>query len=354
MFVVPSREESSQVIHPVEFYRPPLRAPSFPDSPWLNLYDPTSQNIFHDQVLLLNFFEFTCINCLRSLPYLRAWHARYESLGFKLFGIHTPEFKFAHDPEVVKTGLARLGIHWPVMLDNDQSLWTAYANRYWPSLYLIDHTGKIRYRHAGEGNYRAIEAKIQELLRACEPEASIPKLLAPIAPEDAESAFCAPTSPEIQLGSIDQIELDLLEPKIFQLPEQREPDRIYLDGSWRITQDGITLVSNQGEIGLRYQAAKVHVVLAPNPDDRERLLFGDEPLYIQVLQDGDPLKRSCFGDDILAEGTNARFRVEFPRLYSLVENPGVESHELRLKINLPGLTFYAFSFGSCVAKESAP
>jgi len=338
----------------MECYQAPVTAPEFPSRLWLNSLEPIHIKDQVKSILLIDIFDYTCINCLRTLPYLRAWQARYEAFGFKLFGIHTPEFTFAHDPDLVKTGLARLGIHWPVILDNDQSLWTAYANRYWPSIYLIDTQGKIRYRHVGEGNYRAIETAIQQLLLEREPEASLPELLAPINPEDAEGAYCAPTSPEIQLGSINQIDLDRKEPVEFRIPTQLEPDRIYLDGTWRITRDGITLISEQGQIGLRYQAARVHTVLAPNPSDRAHLLFGNDPLYIQVLQDGEPLSRTHFGQDLLAEGIHARFQVDFPRLYDIVVNPGVESHELRLKIQSVGLTFHAFSFGSCISVNKPP
>ena len=335
----------------MERFNPPITAPEFPSGLWLNSLEPIQIKDQVDNVLLVDIFDYTCINCLRTLPYLRAWHARYEDFGFKLFGIHTPEFTFAQDPDLVKIGLARHGIHWPVILDNDQSLWTAYANRYWPSIYLIDTQGKIRYRHVGEGNYRAIEATIQQLLLEREPETALPEPIAPIHPEDAEGTFCAPTSPEIQLGSIFQIDLDEKEPRVFQIPEQLEPDRIYLEGTWRVTRDGIALISKQGEIGLRYLAAKVHAVLAPTPVDQSHLPLEGDPLYIQVLQDGEPLSRAYFGQDLLAEGVHACFQVDFPRLYDIVENPGVETHELRLNIQSAGLTFHAFSFGSCLSRE---
>jgi thiol-disulfide isomerase/thioredoxin len=336
----------------MERYRPLVKAPDFPPGVWLNTLDPPTLAGQAGKVTLIDIFDFTCINCIRTLPYLRAWQERYESHGLNIIGIHTPEFKFAHDPKVVKAGVNRLGVHWPVILDNDQTLWTAYANRYWPSLYLIDANGKICYRHVGEGNYKSIEIAIQEMLQPLDSNIELPDLLPSIRPEDAEGAFCAPTSPEFQLGAVDQIEADQEKSKVFQLPEVLESDRIYLDGSWRVTQDGITLTGEKGEIALRYKAARVHVVLAPKPDDREHLPFTDEPLYIQVLQDGEPLERSRFGEDILADGVNARFRVAFPRLYSLVENPMVESHHLRLKITGPGLSFYAFSFGSCPTEEA--
>jgi thiol-disulfide isomerase/thioredoxin len=338
----------------MERYQPAVKAPEFPTSLWLNTHETIRLENLVGIVVLIDFFDYTCINCIRMFPYLRAWQARYESHGLMLLGIHTPEFSFAHDPETVKAGINRLGIHWPVILDNDQTLWTAYANRYWPSLYLIDPEGKIRFRHIGEGGYRSFEASIQECLLEIKPDDKLPELLPPIHPEDAQGAFCAPTSPELQLGSIDQVVIEQSDPKPYEIPAVLEPDHIYLAGFWRVTQDGITLAGNEGEIAIAYRASKVHAILAPNPDDRERLPFLDEPLYIQVLQDGNPLMRSCFGQDVLAEGSNARFRVDFPRLYEIVENPAVEPHELRLKVKSPGLTFYALSFGSCYGGDRPP
>jgi thiol-disulfide isomerase/thioredoxin len=338
----------------MEQYQPPVKAPEFPQGFWLNVHEPLHLHGTDQRIVLIDIFNYTCINCVRTLPYLRAWQERYEDLGLSVVGIHTPEFRFAQDPETVKAGIGRLGICWPVILDNRQVLWRAYANRSWPSLYLLDQRGKIRYRHVGEGAYQQIEGRIQELLLELNPCIQLPDLLAPLRPEDAEGAVCKPTSPELQLGSIDQVIIEHSDPKPYEIPAVLEPDQIYLSGTWRVTQDGITLAGNQGEIAIAYQAAKVYAILAPNPDDRGRLPFLGEPLYIQALQDENPLMRSCFGQDILAEGSHARFRVDFPRLYEIVENPEVESHELRLKIKSPGLTFYAFSFGSCYGGERSP
>jgi hypothetical protein len=341
-------------MHSMEKFQPPLRAPKFPSGYWINTIEPIMLEENFGNVTLIEIFDYTCINCIRTLPYLRSWYERYEPFGLSLVGIHTPEFSFAHDPEVVEAGIHRLGIHWPVILDNDQSLWTAYANRYWPSLYFIDHNGKIRYRHVGEGSYAESESMIQELLLEKDQDLQLPDLMQPLRPEDAQGAYCSPTSPELHIGSIEKIELDTPDPTNFELPNSLQKDQIHLQGTWRVTRDGIMLNKHTGEITLQYEAAKVYALLAPTPDDDQRLPFQDEPLYIQVLQDDEPLDRLRFGKDILADGLNARFRVDFPRLYDLVENPSVESHELRLIINRPGLTFYAFSFGSCISEEDSP
>ncbi len=331
----------------MEPYHPPITAPDFPPGTWLNTLEPVTNKSLSGKLTLLVFFDFTCINCLHTLPYLRAWKERYEELGLALIGIHTPEFKFAHEPAVVRAGANRLGINWPILLDNDQTLWTAYANRYWPSFYLIDGGLKIHFRHVGEGDYQSMEKTIQQMLLAQDPDLQLPQIMGPVRAEDAVGAVCAPTSPEMQLGSIDRIDVHHQDPIEFSMPTRLESGTIYLSGSWRVTHDGVTLTGAEGEIAMRYDAAKVYGIFGPKPEDRERLPSYDEPLYIQVLQDDEPLSRTSFGEDMLAIGSAAHFRVDTPRLYRLVENPGVGTHELRLTIFHPGLTFYAFSFDSC-------
>lgn len=337
----------------MEQYQPPINAPDFPDGLWLNTSSPISWEDQRQSFTLIDFFDYTCINCLRTLPYLRAWQEIYAPLGLRLYGIHTPEFSFAHDPDIVKSGISRLGVHWPVFLDNDQTLWTAYANRYWPSLYLIDYEAKIRFRHVGEGGYREIEKTIQACIVEHNPDVELPDLLDPIRPEDAQDAYCPPTSPEIQLGSVHNLDLAAQEPKEFTIPEQLEPDHIFLEGFWRVTRDGITLTSKQGMIALQYKAAEIYAVLSPYPDDRKGLPSRTNTLYIQVFQDKAHLSPENFGQDVLLESGHAMVRVDFPRLYNLAVNPEVGTHELRLQITGPGLTLYAFTFGSCLSTDSS-
>jgi thiol-disulfide isomerase/thioredoxin len=332
----------------MEQYKPPVNAPELNGGIWLNSHAPIQITDLRGQVILVDIFDFTCINCVRTLPYLREWHEKYEDLGLKVIGIHTPEFRFAHDPDVVGAGIGRLGIRWPVLLDNAQELWTAYANRYWPSLYLIDGEGKIRYRHVGEGGYQEIEETLQKLLREINPAAPMPELLTPLRKEDAPGAVCAPCSPEIQLGAIYNLVDDSEHPTQYHIPDALQANQIYLAGSWQVIQDGITLMSREGELAFRYQAARVYAVLAPKPAAPINLPSINDPLYIQVMQDGEPLARSSFGQDMQADGDFARFRVDVPRLYDLIEDEVVAPHDLKLKISTAGFTLYAFSFGSCV------
>ncbi len=288
------------------------------------------------------------------MPYLRAWYDRYFDHGLEIIGVHTPEFKFARDPGQVKAAVGRLGIRWPVILDNDQAIWTAYANRYWPTMYLVDSNGYLRYRHIGEGAYAQSEAVIQSLLTELNAEAALAELLPPLRPEDAPGAVCSPTTPELHIDALGNPHLPSDMRFTLTRPTERLDGQFYLEGTWRMIDDGLTLESEEGTITLPYHAATVNAVLSPSADPVLLSYRKDDPLHITVTQDGTPLHRGSFGEDVfLAEG-HARVRINAPRMYSLVRNPEVQTREICLSINEPGLTFYAFSFGSCITTSANP
>lgn len=168
---------------------------------WLNS-PPLTLRQLRGRLVLLDFWDFTCVNCLRTLPYVTAWHRRYEPYGVQVLGIHSPEFYFSKAPGVVEAALRELGIDYPVMLDNDYTVWKLFANRYWPTKYLIDGEGYLRYAHFGEGAYTETEQAIQELLREQTPGLTLPSPLPLVRPLDAPGAlaFCPQPSPEIYLG----------------------------------------------------------------------------------------------------------------------------------------------------------
>lgn len=286
------------------------------------------------------------------MPYLRAWYDRYSDHGLEIIGVHTPEFKFARDPGQVKAAVGRLGIRWPVILDSDQVIWTAYANRYWPTMYLIDSNGYLRYRHIGEGAYAQSEAVIQSLLKEMNNDLELAELLPPLRPEDAPGAVCSPTTPELHIDALGNAPSPLEEQLALTLPTERLDGHFYLEGLWHVIDDGLTLESEKGTITLPYHAASVNVVLSPSADPVLLSYRRDDPLHITITQDGEPLDYGSFGEDVyLAEG-QAVVRIDAPRMYTLVRNPDVQTREICLSINEPGLTFYAFSFGSCITTSA--
>ncbi|MEW6567905.1 MAG: hypothetical protein AB1449_07020 [Chloroflexota bacterium] len=291
------------------------------------------------------------MNCLRTLPYLRAWHERYADVGLEVVGVHAPEFRFARSREQVRAAVGRLGMRWPVMLDNEFRLWSAYANSYWPSLYLIDTAGYIRFRHAGEGNYAAIERAIQRLLAESGKAVPFDEVVPPVRPEDAPGALCLPTTPELHMDAIGNPGPLATVPMLFAAPPQRSDGHFYLEGLWRAVDEGWTLAGEQGGIVLPYHAASVNAVLAASPDPVDFALSLYNPAEVQLSQDGQPLPKDHFAEDVYLAQGQARVRVDVPRMYALVRNPDVRQRELRLDVRGQGLTLYAFSFGSCLAGE---
>ena len=332
---------------------PPLvHAPDFPLSSWINTPGPLSLADLRGRVLLVDFWDFTCINCLRGLPYLREWQARYEEAGLTIIGVHTPEFAFARNLSVVRSAAGRLGVRSPVVLDNDQQLWTAYATNCWPTRHLIDPEGYLRAKREGEGGYGDTERAIHELLREWTPDVTLPDPVAPIRAEDAQGAVCLPVTPELQSDSLGNGALSVVEATDLKIPVERSEGRIYAGGRWREVGDGMILESEGGALVIPYNAASVQVVLAPAVDPEGPA--PDPPLVVEISQDGKPLPPDQFGEDVSLRGGVSRVAIDGPRLYNLVRDTNTGHHELRLDIPQPGLVYYAFSFGSCLAPQTEP
>ncbi len=330
---------------------PIVRAPEFTTTEWLNTFAEITMASLRGKIVLIDFWEHTCINCIRTLPYLRTWHERYSDSGLNIIGVHTPEFRFGRDPQILKSALGRLGIRWPVVLDNDQELWTAYANKVWPSVYLIDSNGYIRYHHAGEGAYAITEAAIQALLRQIQPDVDLPDPLPALRPEDIPGAVCYPTTPELHIDALGDPSPLRQEQHDYSLPADMVDGHFYLEGTWRNQDDGLILEAPDGAITLPYHAAAVQAVLAPCVDPTLLTRYYDNPTRIEITQDGRPLPSDRYGEDVLQDLEKTIVRVDTPRTYFLVNNPTVSSHQMRIEVVDPGFVFYAFSFGSCLSNE---
>lgn len=324
-----------------------IRAPEFPPVEWLNQDPPPSLAGLRGHPVLLEVWDFTCINCLRTLPVWRDWNTRYREAGLRLVGIHTPEFDFARNPALVRAACGRLGVTWPVALDPDQEIWTSLANAVWPTTYLIDPDGYLRFRHPGEGGYREIEAAVRALL--VEAGAS-PTALPPESdpPPDLTGAACFPATPELQseslgngLATVDHEPTDLV------LPDHAPEGAFYLGGSWGLANRGWTLASGAGEIVLPFQAESVHAVLSPFAGVEPAPPSGVTPVYLEVRLNGTAIAPGRFGEDLIVRREGTAVLVDSPRAYALVRELGPGRHELRLRAEAPGLTLYAFSFGAC-------
>jgi cytochrome c biogenesis protein CcdA len=309
------------------------RAPEFADTQrWFNTPGGRGDTLasLRGRVVLVDFWTYTCINCLRTLPYLEAWDSRYRDAGLTIVGVHTPEFAFEHDAGNVQNAIRRLGIRYPVVQDNEMGTWNAYGNMYWPADYLIDARGEVRYAGIGEGDYDKTEAAIRSLL----PEAGRTDLGAEADPRDVVVPS-KETSPETYLGTARADGWLDGEPKpgrhTYPGVEGRLPLNAFAyGGEWTIGREAATAGAG-ATIDAQVQAKNIYLVLS---SARRR------PRSVQVLLDGRPVTGGEAGADV----HGGRATVTGQRLYALVSLPRNERHRLTLRV-APGVSGFAFTFG---------
>ena len=322
-----------------------LRAPELRVGSWLNTQPLTLAGL-RGRVVLVDFWDYTCINCLHTLPYLKEWHARYADAGLTVLGLHAPEFAFARDVERVRKAVGQLGIVYPVALDNDFLTWNAFANRAWPAKYLIDPHGYIRAFHHGEGSYREFELQIQTLLSECNPNAVFPPPMFAVRAMDQSGVACYRPTPELYLGygrgEFGNPEGNPPEKLVTYAgpPVEWSPETLYLHGGWWNRKEYIESAEGRtAQIHLQYRAAQVNLVLAPPVEGA---------VTVNLLLDGEPLPPNMRGEDVaLLEGQSV-IMVDAARLYRLLSHAGFESHRLSLSVSQPGLRAYAFTFVGCI------
>jgi cytochrome c biogenesis protein CcdA/thiol-disulfide isomerase/thioredoxin len=279
------------------------------------------------RVVLVDFWTYSCINCLRTLPYLKAWDARYRKDGLTIVGVHSPEFPFEKDAGNVEEAIQRNGIRYPVVQDNELATWTAYHNQYWPAEYFIDARGRIRFTHFGEGEYGEKEKVIRELL------AETGKRVRGGAPKvHAIAASPALTTPETYLGAAraERFINPELSPGTHEFGNPGRPpvNETAYRGRWRITLESAT--AEGGSFDLHFGARRVYMVLG-SPGRSRRM---------RVLLDGHPIPASVAGEDV----HHGVVTISSQRLYELVDLPRVEGHTLRL-VPERGVVGYSFTFG---------
>lgn len=319
----------------------PLHAPELRPGAWIQ--GPEVSIAFsRGAVVLVDFWESTCVNCLRTLPYLKAWHERYARRGLVIVGVHTPEFELTADPAAVQAAVQAEGIPYPVLLDRDAATWQVFANRYWPSKYLIDQRGYLRYEHFGEGAYGQTEEWIQRLLREAGDEAPMPELLEPVREEDRPGAVCYPATREIHLGFHRG---KLLAPEGYRPGEEvrhreREegpapPGMFSARGLWYHEAESLEAREPGAELDLVCDAAGVNLVLGPEGE-------------LEIEVDGAPVAADERGADVV-ERDGRTFAVwKRGRMVRLVDSNRFRRRRLVLRFSRPGIRAYAFSFASCV------
>ncbi len=307
------------------------KAPEFVDNQhWFNTPGdrPLTLRSLRGRVVLVDFWTYSCINCLRTLPYLTAWDRRYRKDGLTIVGVHSPEFPFEKETGNVEEAIERNGIEYPVAQDNELATWNAYGNQYWPAEYFIDARGRVRFAHFGEGEYGEKEKVIRELLAEAghRPAARAAGIRA-IAPSPGV------TTPETYLGAAraERFTNPMLSPGLhdFRPPPPPGNDEFAYEGRWRITLESAT-AAGDSSLDLHFGARRVYEVLG-SPGRARRM---------HVLLDGRPIPAGLAGADV----HNGVVTISSQRLYSLVDLPRVEKHVLTLEPE-NGLIGYSFTFG---------
>ncbi|EDT01943.1 alkyl hydroperoxide reductase/ Thiol specific antioxidant/ Mal allergen [Burkholderia ambifaria IOP40-10] len=310
---------------------------------WLNSPPLTAAGL-RGKVVLVDFWTYSCINCLRTLPYTTAWAHKYAPYGLVVIGVHAPEFAFERDIGNVKKAVHDLGIDYPVAIDNGYAIWRAFGNEYWPAHYFIDAQGRIRHHHFGEGEYAQSERAIQSLLaEAGHPEAlNVPLGLtgAPAKGALAAADSADVRSPETYVGYA-RAE-DFTSPggvvrdasHRYDAPAHPDLNNWGLAGTWQVGAERATLAVPAGRIVYRFHARDLHLVLGPGANGK--------PVRFRVTLDG-AAPGAAHGADVDAQGYGT---VTGQRLYQLVRQPGtIADRTFSIEFLDPGVDAYAFTFG---------
>jgi hypothetical protein len=314
-----------------------------PDSPLLRVLggatewldsEPLGPAELRGHVVVVDFWTLTCINWLRTVPYVRAWSRAYRDDGLVVVGVHTPEFSFEQRIELVRRAIEVRDIDHPVVLDNDYEIWNAFDNHYWPALYFLDAEGIVRDFHFGEGRYPESERVIQKLLGIDRDLVAVEGLGV-----EAEADWRHLRSPETYLGhgrgerlaALRGVALD--EPHVYEIPDRLHANRWALGGEWTIAQEKVVLDAADGTVALRFHARDAHLVLSSDAPD---------PIPFCVLLDGEA-PGSSHGVDVDEAGDGL---LDDGRLYQLVRQHGrVRDRTLEITFRDAGAEAYAFTFG---------
>jgi thiol-disulfide isomerase/thioredoxin len=307
---------------------------------WLNS-PPLTPPGLRGKVVLVQFWTYTCINWLRSLPYVRAWAEKYKERGLVVIGVHSPEFSFEKDLDNVRRAAQAMRIPYPIVVDSDHVIWRAFKNDYWPALYLLDAQGQLRHRHFGEGEYERSERLVQRLLA----EAGSGSVASePVSVDgrgvEAPADWSSLKSPENYLGS--ERTAGFASPggavvgarHVYAVPARLRRNEWALSGAWTLRQEAAALDEANGRIACRFHARDLHLVMRPPAHGRS--------VRFRVLIDGRP-PGAAHGIDVDDAGNGT---VVEPRLYQLIRQPRpIADRRFEIEFLDPGVQAFAFTFG---------
>jgi len=305
---------------------------------YLNTTPEELEKEIEGKVVLYDIWTYSCINCIRTLPFITAWDEKYSDQGLLIVGIHAPEFEFEKDLENVKLAVSKYGINYPVVLDNDKETWQAFENNYWPRKYIADHEGYIRYDHIGEGGYQETEKVIQNLLKERADSFGMQTSSATELVDVDEFEHSWIRSPELyfgyyfaqnrnQLGNEEGFRPN--QDVTYSLPESIQRHNFYLDGTWTNLKGSMKLISDSGIILLPYSGKELNIVTSGKSD-------------LKIYIDGLLIESSIAGTDV---ETNGIVHVDESRLYNIVQTETSEEHTIQIIVNTPGFEIFTFTFG---------
>jgi thiol-disulfide isomerase/thioredoxin len=307
---------------------------------WLNS-DPLTTEDLRGRVVLVDFWTYTCVNWLRTLPYLRAWVAKYQDDGLTVIGVHTPEFGFEGNVDNVIAQARRLGMEYPIAVDSDYAVWNAFANRFWPAAYIADADGRIRFHHFGEGEYPMTEMVIQQLLRDAGADGNDQDLVM-VDPRGLEVAADWQTleSPETYVG-YDQSTgfaqegvASFDEPRVYKLPGRMRLNEWGLSGNWTVAGHAAVLNERGGRIAFQFHARDLNLVMGPTSRGAS--------IRFRVFLDGE-LAKDERGSDVEPDGSGM---VSDQRTYQLIRQPGtIADRRFEVEFLDAGVEAYCFTFG---------
>lgn len=315
---------------------------------WINS-KPLKLSELKNKVVLIDFFEYTCVNCLRTLPYLKEWNNRYKDKGLVIIGVHTPEFDFSSEFKNVEKAVKELGIEYPVVVDSKYEIWNAFKNQFWPRKFLIDKDGVIRLDHIGEGAYAKIESKIQELLKQINPGLELPPVIGYLRDEDKPGAVCYPRTPEMYAGYLRGYFTHRINPDVetfYRDNKNYKEAQLSLNGWFKVEAMKITHTRNSENfndyIAFKFRGTEVNAVFNSNGKFYDVILTLDDK----------PIPEDMKGKDVFYDESGRSFvRVKDGRMYNLISGERYGVYTLKLYTNSDAFSLYSFTFGSCVVKE---
>src|SRR3954468_1043814 len=304
---------------------------------WLNS-PPLTDASLRGKVVVVDFWTYTCINWLRTMPYVRAWEQKYKDKGLVVIGVHSPEFEFEKDPDNVRRAAMQLKVDYPIAIDSDHAIWRAFKNQYWPALYFIDAKGRIRHQQFGEGEYEKSESIIQQLLAGAG-NAGIDHELVTVDGRGVEAAadWRSLKSPENYVGYQRSENFaspggaDLDKPRIYGLPAKLRLNQWAMAGNWTVKKQAIVLNKPNGRIAYRFHARDLHLVMGP--------AARGTAVRFRVLIDGQP-PGTAHGLDLDAQGNGT---VSEQRMYQLIRQAQpIADRQFEIEFLDPGVEAFAF------------